>query len=233
MVQSLATIAAKRIPYWAKLEDWHIVALENVKMGIKEEYIGYVSQFGVIQDAIRDLKTEIAKTHSLNARDECLHEYRHMAWAAYDTAVEELNIMRNNTSENIKNYPLFSFVTSRIMGCPNWGEEYTDENNLMFRESLTKWEKFKFPDTSEEEDRVAIHIREYFRIISNFVTLYDKLYDDDFRTTMQQQMQLNFFHHQYNVLKTKMDSLREAMSNIETAIICRNVSKDFTFIDLF
>lgn len=233
MVQSLATIAAKHIPYWAKLEDWHVVALGYVKYGIKEEYIGYVSQFGVIQDTLRDLKTGIATAHSLNARDECLHEYRHMAWDAYDEAVEELNIMRNNTSENIKNYALFSFVTSRIMGCPNCGRDYTDENNLMFREALTKWEKFEFPDTNEEEDRVAIHIREYFRIISNFVKLFDKLYDDDFKTTMQQQMQLNLLHHKYNVLKTKMDSLREAMSNIETAIICRNVSKDFTFIDLF
>ena len=233
MVESLAMIAAKRIPYWSKLQNHHVVALKNVNFGIRQEYLHCVSKFSVIRDALRDLNSKITADISCQARDDLLIDYSHMAWDAYDITVDELNRMRHNTDENIKNYAIFSFVSSRIMGCPNSSKDYTDENNLMFRASLAKWEKFKFPETSGEEEPVAFYIREYFRIISNFVKLYDELYENDFKKIMDHQMQLNFFNHEHNVLKTKMDSFRSAISNIETAIICRNVSKDFTYINLF
>ena len=111
------------------------------------------------------------------------------------------------------------------MGCPTAGEGglYTDENSMMFRSALSKWEHFDFPEPTDDEIPAASNIKNYFDVISKFVILYDEIYGDDTRKTIELEKKLNDTKSELNTLLAAKSRLRSAMSNIESAIMCRDL----------
>jgi hypothetical protein len=225
MVDSLATICAKKIPLWAGLADHQVVALENVKHTIKQEHIKICDQCDAMQAAYSKVYDEITSLHRSEARDKRLAEYSNMAWQSYDSAVEELNFVRNDRSADAPHYPTLSLVACRVMGCPTAGEGdmHTDENSMMFRSALSKWEQFEFPEPTDDEMVAATSIKNYFEVISKFLILYDETYGDDTQKTIELEKKMNDTKSERNKLLATKSRLRSAMSNIESAIMCRDL----------